>query len=141
MQVSDTLALSSARRSISDKQLHSELERELHPRQLDWQVFCTIVNALPSRFRLTDVKALNWLAVDTEKRNKSAWIRCMTADQDIWLSAQHMIDRYGDDALIEIKKRIRELEQSNQTEARDVWLRIRSAAETLIDSRNNKPRQ
>ena len=52
-----------------------------------------------------------------------------------------MMDRYGDDALIEINKRIRELELNNQTEARDVWLRIRTAVETHLENKDGKPKQ
>lgn len=65
----------------------------------------------------------------------------MVTDQQIWQSVQQMMDRYGDDALTEINKRIRELELNNQTEARDVWLRIRTAVETLVENENRKPRQ
>ncbi len=65
----------------------------------------------------------------------------MAVDQQIWQSAQQMMDRYGDDALTEINKRIRELELNNQTEALGIWLRIRTAAETLMENKNRKPRQ
>ena len=67
--------------------------------------------------------------------------KLVVADQKIWQSAQQMMDRYGDDALTEINKRIRELELNNQTEARDVWLRIRTALEALVENKNRKPRQ
>ena len=67
--------------------------------------------------------------------------RLVIADQKIWQSAQRIMDRYGDDALTEINKRIRELELNNQTGARDVWLRIRTAVETQMENRNSKPRQ
>ena len=61
----------------------------------------------------------------------------MVADQDIWQSAQQMVDRYGDDALVEINKRIHELELNDQEEARDVWLRIREAVKTLEEGKRH----
>ncbi len=48
-----------------------------------------------------------------------------------------MVDRYGDDALVEINKRIHELELNDQEEARDVWLRIREAVKTLEEGKRH----
>ena len=50
-----------------------------------------------------------------------------------------MIDRFGDDALIEINKRISELETNKKIHALRMWIEIRAATETLMESKNNKP--
>lgn len=56
----------------------------------------------------------------------------MSEDREIWKSAQGMIDRYGQDALSQINKRIQELEQLDETDALSVWRQIHQAAETLL---------
>ena len=53
----------------------------------------------------------------------------MSDEREIWISAQKMIDRYGQDALSQINHRIEELRDSE--EARALWIRIRDAAEAL----------
>lgn len=58
----------------------------------------------------------------------------MADDHEIWQSAQEMLDRYGDKALREIKKRIQELDQAGKTEARITWLKILEAANVLLDT-------
>jgi len=58
----------------------------------------------------------------------------MADDHEIWQSAQEMLDRYGDKALREIKKRIQELDQAGKTEASLTWQKILEAAKALLDS-------
>jgi hypothetical protein len=58
----------------------------------------------------------------------------MADDHEIWQSAQEMVNRYGDNALREIKKRIRELDQAGETEARAIWKMILEAAKALLDT-------
>jgi len=55
----------------------------------------------------------------------------MTDDLEIWQSAQEMLDRYGDKALREIKKRIQELDQAGEIEASLTWQKILEAANAL----------
>lgn len=64
----------------------------------------------------------------------------MADDHEVWQSAQEMLDRYGDKALREINKRIRELQQAGQTEACSTWQSIREATKALLeaDNRNRK---
>lgn len=57
---------------------------------------------------------------------------CMSEDREIWNSAQEMIERYGQDALSQINKRIQELEQLDEADALSVWRQIRKAAETML---------
>ncbi len=59
----------------------------------------------------------------------------MSEDREIWISAQNMIDRYGQDALSQINKRITELHDSEEPQALELWLRIREAAQVLLDDR------
>ena len=56
----------------------------------------------------------------------------MSEDREIWNSAQEMIERYGQDALSQINKRIQELEQLDEADALSVWRQIRKAAETML---------
>ena len=65
----------------------------------------------------------------------------MPDDREIWRSAQQMLDRFGDDALIEVNKRIDELKELDEIEAHAVWVRIRTATKTLVESRNQKRKQ
>ena len=58
----------------------------------------------------------------------------MADDHEIWQSAQEMLDRYGDNALREINKRIQELDQAGKAEARQTWEKIREAAKALLDT-------
>ena len=58
----------------------------------------------------------------------------MANDHEIWQSAQEMVNRYGDKALREIKKRIQELDQAGETEARVTWQKILEAAKALQDT-------
>ena len=67
----------------------------------------------------------------------SNWLDLLMADDhEIWQSAQEMIDRYGDKALREIKKRIRELDQAGKIEACLTWQKILEAAKALLASGN-----
>ena len=63
----------------------------------------------------------------------------MASDKQIWLSAQSMIDRFGDGALIEINKRISELEMNKKTRALAMWIKIRAAAEALLEGTGENP--
>lgn len=67
----------------------------------------------------------------------TAKLGSMSKKHEIWTSAQRMIDRYGEDALSQINKRITELEDSQEPQALDLWIRIRDAAQELIA--NNGP--
>lgn len=62
----------------------------------------------------------------------------MSEDPEIWKSAQGMIDRFGQDALSQINKRIEELEKLDEADALSVWRQIHKAAETLLE--NNEMR-
>ncbi len=64
----------------------------------------------------------------------------MSEDREIWISAQNMIDRYGPDALSQINRRITELQDSEEPQALELWLRIRDAAQALLDDRTPKSR-
>ncbi len=56
----------------------------------------------------------------------------MSEEREIWESARKMIERYGDEALHEVKLRIRELEERDQPDARRYWERIEKALEILL---------
>ena len=60
----------------------------------------------------------------------------MPTDPEIWESAQRMVERYGSNALIQIKSRIDELGLLGETEAREVWVRILDAAKHLLEDKN-----
>lgn len=60
----------------------------------------------------------------------------MSEDREIWKSAHEMIDRFGDDALTQIKSRIDELQAHGEEQARDVWLQILEAARALLKDRD-----
>lgn len=62
----------------------------------------------------------------------------MSDEREIWISAQKMIDRYGQDALSQINHRIEELRDSE--EARALWIRIRDAAEVLQQNKGPRSR-
>ena len=64
----------------------------------------------------------------------------MSEDREIWISAQNMIDRYGQDALSQINKRIAELQDSEEPQALEFWLRIRDAAQALLDDGGRRSR-
>ena len=64
----------------------------------------------------------------------------MSEEREIWNSAQNMIDRYGHDALSQINKRISELRDTGEAEALDFWMRIRTAAQTLLDDKDPRSR-
>ena len=55
----------------------------------------------------------------------------MTSDLDIFRAATMIIDRYGDGATVEAKKRSDELAGQGDTEGKIVWLRILEAIEEL----------
>jgi len=65
----------------------------------------------------------------------------MSINPKIWQSAQQMIDRFGDDALTEIKKRVDELEELGEKDACAVWIQIRQATQTLIESQRRERKQ
>jgi len=53
-------------------------------------------------------------------------------ENEIQNAANHMIERYGDNALTEVDQRILELESRNQQEALQLWREIRSRVELLV---------
>lgn len=53
-------------------------------------------------------------------------------------AAETMIERYGDDALIEVDQRTAELGSRGQTAAEELWREIRKAVELLL---RNSPDQ
>jgi len=48
-------------------------------------------------------------------------------DETVVTSLQNMLDRYGDDALYEVERRIDELRRSGHDEALSLWLVVRQA--------------
>ena len=55
----------------------------------------------------------------------------MTDDKDIYRSAKLLIDRHGDDAVIEAAMRADELLEAGDMGGKAVWLRILKAIEEL----------
>lgn len=64
----------------------------------------------------------------------------MIDESEIWRAAQTMIDRYGDAALTQINLRIQELERHGDRDARSAWLRIRAAAQAIMDASDDDTR-
>ena len=60
----------------------------------------------------------------------------MSEEREIWISAQKMIDRFGQGALDQIDLRIAELRNSEEPQAIELWTRIRNAAIKLLDDDN-----
>lgn len=55
----------------------------------------------------------------------------MTSDLDIFRSAKLWLDRHGDAAISEARRRVAELQAAGQPDGADVWLRIIVALDTL----------
>ena len=58
----------------------------------------------------------------------------MPEEREVWISAQKMIDRFGQDALSQINQRLDELRGTGEPEVIELWMRIRAAAEQLLDN-------
>lgn len=48
-------------------------------------------------------------------------------DETVMTTLQNMLDRYGDDALFEVERRVDELRLSGNDEALSLWLAVRQA--------------
>lgn len=59
----------------------------------------------------------------------------MSEDQQILQTAQHMIERYGEDACRQVEERIRELDHSkgDHAEASAIWRQVREAIVAFED--------
>ena len=55
----------------------------------------------------------------------------MTSDLDVFRSAKLWLDRHGDTAVAEARRRVAELQAAGEREGADVWLRIIVALGTL----------
>jgi hypothetical protein len=62
----------------------------------------------------------------------------MAEERDIWESARNMIERYGPDALRQVRLRIQELGEYGQSDARRHWLRIENAVKVLLETKDSK---
>ncbi len=58
----------------------------------------------------------------------------MLPERDIWQAAKIMIDRFGNDAIIESAKRADELPDEGDYEGSAVWQRIMRAADELLST-------
>ena len=61
-----------------------------------------------------------------------------TEQEKIQQAAENMIDRYGEDALIQVKQRIEELRSRDEPEAHKLWREIAKRVELLLSNPGNK---
>ncbi len=62
----------------------------------------------------------------------------MLPERDIWQAAKIMIDRFGNDAIIDSAKRADELADEGDYEGSAVWQRIMRAADELLSTESDR---